>query len=392
MRRSIVLASLALVPFLLAACGGSSDDGGGGAGGASGSAGSGGAAGSGGSGGTAGSGGSAGASGDASVEASDGAAGDGGAGGGAGDGAAEASDACADPTDASKAALCLVVQPDAITFVPGDPAFDGKGVLAIDLFDTPSPDLPDGGTVTPLASVLLPVQSSDGGISEADLATLAAQPIRFDDLPPTVYARVFFADDTSMLVSPQDGPRPGLWVGGIDFSNGIADHAPLEPIALQTGQGTTAPVALHPLRKLTVTVDRTASPIGDGQGPLSVVAIDSQTPSSTSQIFGYASLDCADLSGSGTVTVSGFVLGPGPHWLAAVLNDLGVQSNDLPPGSLTSLEPSGGTLQIPAGDQLTYAADAYETTASITLGLAVPAGDAGGDGVTCSAPSDAGAD
>jgi hypothetical protein len=49
---------------------------------------------------------------------------------------------------------------------------------------------------------------------------------------------------------------------------------------------------------------------------------------------------------------------------------------------MTSLELADGGFQIPAADQLTYAANAYRTSATVTLNVTIP-GDAGVDMVSC---------
>jgi len=110
--------------------------------------------------------------------------------------AVEAGPPCAAPTDPSKSALCLDVVPETIAFT-SDPRFDGKGLMVAEVFDTNIPDLPDGGSVTPLAAVSLP---GDGGT--LDLSQ-PIPPIRFDGLPTAVYARVLFTDN----------PQPNAQVG-----------------------------------------------------------------------------------------------------------------------------------------------------------------------------------
>jgi len=372
-----------LAALIAVSCGGDSEsDGSGGSGAASGTGGSAGSA----SGGASGSGGST----------------TGGAGGTAGSvtgGSAgmAGSDAgvvppCDPPAVATDAALCLQLTPDNVKWIPGDAAFDGKGVLGIAIYDTPFPNATDGGSATPIAFTIEPPQP-DGGILEKTLAELVQTPYRFDGLPATVYVAAWFFDDTTAIGKMKD-PVAGTWVGGYDLSNGLVENPPIDSIALTIGAGTNSALPIHPLRKLSVTVTRTSgvNPAGDGQGPLSVVVTQTQTLTPTTKLFGFGSLPCADLSGTSSVTLNGMLYGSGPFYVTGVLDDFGLGTNDLPAGSLASLAMSGGNLQIPAKNKITVPVGDYQVTSSIELGWVTPAPDAGADNVNCSTIPDAGSD
>jgi hypothetical protein len=311
-----------------------------------------------------------------------------------GGGSAGAAPACAPPSDGSKAALCIVLAPEPMTLVPSDLALDGKGVLFLEVFDTPNPDLPDGGTQQALAGTVLP-PPADAGLGEVPLATLASTPIRFDGLPgKTVYARGFFADNAAAIKTGGE-LVPGTWIGGYDLSNGVKDALPIQPITLAAGSAKTSTLPLVALRRLLVSVSRasTVTPAGDGQGPLQVLAIDTQKPGPSSKLFGLGRLGCADLSGTASVIVKGAVAGTGPFWLMAFLDDLAAGgSGGIPDGAMASLEIAGGQPQIPASNKLAYAADAYQVSAAVQMSFVIPKGDASGDHATCKQPGDAGKD
>jgi len=387
MRNRVLGLAIVLVMGWAHACGGESDEGltskDGGTGGGDASAG-GGSAGAGGSGATAG----GGAGGSGATAGGGGAGGTGGAGGSGG----TTTVTCAPPTDATKAALCIQLQPEAMSFLPTNPKLDGKGVLIVQLFDTAKVDGPDGGEVPAVATVVLPSPGADGGQTEGTLASVTAQPIRFDNLPvpSALFARALFFDDTSLLASPVDFPVPGVWIAGIDLGGGITEDPPLQSVSTTAGQGTGVTRKLWALRKLTVQVSRAPSvaPKGNGQGPLAVLATDKAQLSASSNVFGVGTLPCADLSGTQKVNVGGIIVGTGPYWLTAVLDDYGKGSNDLS-GSLAALEVTGGGPKIPAKNQLTYPADTYSVSASVELGVAFDPPEGGGDAIACGT-SDAG--
>jgi hypothetical protein len=306
---------------------------------------------------------------------------------GAGDSRTGSVDAgsCAPPVNPSQAALCVSLTPEMITFL-ADPAFDGKGLLVVQVFSRAHPD-DDAGDASiggPFVFPALDAGGPDGAVAQIDLSQ-PLPPIRFDGLPATtVYARAIFVDDPSTIASGQI--QAGWWIGGLDLTEGL-DKAPLKPVVLTAGQGTVDAVGLVAFRKLTTNVSLAPGvvPSGNGQGPVTTVVVDTAAPgASATRLFGSGSLKCGNVSdsGAGDASVVGFVLGTGPYWLAASLDDYGVGTS-FPPGSLISLIVNdAGALAVPAADMLTYAPGAYEVTSSVAFTLALP-WDGGADTVTC---------
>ena len=243
------------------------------------------------------------------------------------------------------------------------------------------------------AKVRPPNASLDGGGGELDLDVATNAPLRFEGIAQSVvYARIFFIDNPS---APQ--PGAGTWLGGYDLNQGLGKKLPLTPITLTKGQGTAVTIDLKALRKFTVAVSRNASltPLGDGQGSLAAVASSNHTLNGNGKgvVMGLAQSDCKDLSGSTPVEVKGLVVGPGPYWLASVLNDFGA-AGDVPAGALISIDIPGGVTTIPDANMITYPANAYQVQASIDLIAAMPVGDAGPDNLSCTTTggNDAGTD
>jgi hypothetical protein len=293
--------------------------------------------------------------------------------------ATDAGTACDPPSDSTKSAVCLVLHAETITFGAA-PAFDGKGYLVAQLFDTADPDLSDGGTATPIATTVLP--GADAG-ADAGLVDLAAAipMIRFDGLPPSVFIRAVFADDPA----PASGLRAGDWLAGYDLSAGLYKGVPLRNEALTPGQSQTVTLDLRALRRLSVDMSAATTPVGNAQGPAAFFAVDQPYIGAGSHVFGVGRSACASLADASTATVEGFVLGAGPYYVTGWLDDFGTWDGGgvLPPGDLVALEVGAdGGPQIPAADQVTYAPTAYSVSKALPLGLVV-AGDAGADGVTC---------
>jgi hypothetical protein len=308
------------------------------------------------------------AGGDAGATTSDG-------GGGADGVAADAAPSCAPPTDATKAALCVSFTHDALSFLASDPSFDGKGLLAIDVHDTANPDAPDGGSLPALAGMIFPM--TDGG-AEIDLSgSLPA--VRFDALPAGVaYPRAIFVDSRNT-----QKVGAGWWLGGYDLSSGLRTPALLQPVTLTAGAGTAVTINLTALRGLGVALTRSVAPVGNGQGPATVVLSADLAPVDGGPLFGFASAACANLGAAdASAPATGFVLGAGPYYAIGVLDDFG-DGGGLPPGALTSLELLDGSITSPASARLQYAASAYVVQRALDLELAVPAPDAGPDPVTC---------
>jgi hypothetical protein len=280
---------------------------------------------------------------------------------------------CAPPTDPTKSALCLVFAPEAITFL-ADPSFDGKGFMGIDVHDAPNPDAPDGAPLPSLQNTVLP--GPDAG--ELDLSS-PVPIVRFDGLPATtVYPRAIFVDSRGATK-----PAPGWWLGGYDLSKGIAGTALLNPVALTAGEGKTVTIDLVALRRLSVTLSRTATPIGNAMGPAAIAAMPDQVPAKGEPIFGFGTNPCASVAGASTATVEGFVYGKGPYFVLAQVDDF-ADGGLLPPGALTSLAlgDAGGVVNPPSS-QITYDPKAYGIDHAVTLDLVIPRPDAGPDTVAC---------
>jgi hypothetical protein len=290
----------------------------------------------------------------------------------ASDASEDAAPPCAPPTDSSKAALCIAFTHDALSFLAADPSFDGKGFLAVDVHDTANPDAPDGGSLPALTGQVTPA----GDAGEIDLAS-PLPPVRFDGLPAeVVYPRAIFVDsrDTQKVGA-------GWWLGGYDLSGGLRTPALLRPVTLTAGTGTSITLDLTALRSLGVTLTRSATPTGNGQGPATVIVSPSQTPGDASTFFGLATSPCANLAAAdASVVANGFVLGAGPYYAVGVLDDYAADSGlDLAPGSLTSLAFVDGSLTSPPSAELQYAAGAYAVTQALDLDLTVPFPDGGTD-------------
>jgi hypothetical protein len=278
---------------------------------------------------------------------------------------------CAPPALATDTALCLRFSPE--TIVPrADKALDEWGVLVVQVFDTPNPPDKNASQVA-LAERVLPANSASGG----EIALSALRPMRLvHAFPSTVYVRAFFVDNPDVLAQGNKIAW-GVWVGGVNLADGIQKNEPLLPVPLEVGRGNLLDLTLTALRRLDVTVKTTATPIGDGQGKLDVIAVDKPDPGKKPAVFGSASTPCADVT-AGDVTLTGVVVGDGPYYVTGVLNDLGTPG-DLPPGSLVSLEPTDGGFQIPT--ELTYGKGNYRPSVTIDLNYVVPLGaDAGTPG------------
>jgi len=291
---------------------------------------------------------------------------------------ADAAAACAAPTDATKAALCIIFSREAVGFVAADPSFDGKGLLAVDVHDQANPDGPDGGSLPALQGTTFP--SADGGGGEIDLSSPLPQ-VRFDGLPPgVVYPRAIFVDsrDTHKVGA-------GWWLGGYDLANGLKTPALLRPVTLAAGVGTAIAIQLTALRALGVTLTRSAAPIGNAQGPAIVAVTSDSTPSDASALFGAATNPCANLAAADASAIAnGFVFGSGPYYALGVLDDFQVDASlSLPPGALSSLAMVDGAVVSPPSARFQYAPGAYVVQKTLDLGFVVPMPAAAADPVSC---------
>jgi len=372
---TVGLIALATPLFLNAACGGSSDEADFGDA-AAGSAGSGGD--------TAGSSGSGGGSGaDGSGGATGGSAGEGGSAGDAG--------GCAPPSDPTKAALCLTLAPEAIAF-ESDVRLDGRGILIVDVHNTPQPDGLNGAPdILPLTRLIHPPQPEPDSGPPVEASILDAPTMRFDNLPATVYVRAFFVDNFEMFA--RDATTWGVWLGGYDLSAGLVEAPPIQAVQLTVGAGRSHTLPMTALRRLqtTLTLASGVTPLDDGQGPASVLAVRSATQLENAQLFGAASAPCVKLGAGGNAQLTGILIGSGTFFLGAGVDDFNL-GGDLPRGSLVALDVNGSDYSLPGTCRINVAATAYTVTHTLPLNLVVPLGDGGAPAPYACPSPDAGGD
>lgn len=332
--------------------------------------GTGGSTSTGGTGATGASGGSAGASGGSAGSGGSAAGGSAGADGGAGSPADSGTDSsvdvtpdpCPPPTSATDSSLCLSFAPESIT-LESDPALDGQGTLLVQIFDRPNPPALDSASSALLSQTITTEAGSTFSIGSLPEIRLV------ETFPSRVFLRVVFADNAARA-APEE-PTFGTWFGGIDFSLGQLVPVLLEPVDLNVGAGNTRTVPLTAFRKLDVTVSASATPVGDGEGPLRVGALGGEDIANIPPVLGQTLVPCADLSGGQAVMVSVPFITDGPLFITGGLNDLGepAQLNELFPGGLFGLAANadGGPPIIP--NQLDLPAGAYSAQTSLDLGF-----------------------
>lgn len=288
------------------------------------------------------------------------------------------------PADSTKAALCISFTHDALDFLAADPSFDGKGLLAVDVHDTPNPDAPDGGSLPALSGAVFPrATAAMRGRSTSPRPCRRFASTGCRRAPST---RAIFLDsrDTQKVGA-------GWWLGGYDLTGGLQTHNLLLPVTLTAGTGTAITLDLTALRGIGVTLTRSVTPLGNGQGPGTVIFTPSALPNDASTFFGVASNPCVNLAADdASALVTGFVLGSGPYYAFGVLDDFVADAAlALPPGALTSLAQVDGSIVNPSSSQVQYAPGAYVVTKILDLDLVVPFPDGGPDGgadadpVTC---------
>jgi hypothetical protein len=377
MRSSLLLtgALLAAAGSSLAACGGSATDGidtgtqGGAAGssgssGQSGTAGSAGAsAGSGQAGAGAGGAGAAGAS--AGAAGGAGAAGVGGAAAGSGGAGQAGAGSCAGPSDPTRSSVCVTLAPEAITLRPDDPQLDGKGVLYLAAYDTPQPDGQNGSPDAVPVGIAIYPPDGQSLVSVNELPT-----VRLDNLPPKIHLRALFFDNAEALANKEISW--GVWLGNLDLSTGFTnDPKQLPGLDLAPGAGVPVSIPLLALRRFDVTVSVGAGvkPLDDAQGPLAWITTRQSTIIDNLPFFGVSPTTCTKL-GAGTAVVSGFVAGPGDHYVLAHLDDFGQKAYD--PGTLTNLTVVGDAYAIPEVNRVTVGATDYRASHDLALSAVIP--------------------
>jgi hypothetical protein len=267
---------------------------------------------------------------------------------------------CVPPADKKQTSLCVTLVPEKIT-AETDPGLDKKGALVVQVFDTSTPPAKNASAVA-LAERVLP---ANPGTAEVALDTIPMQRL-VGTFPAVVYVRAIFVDDNTALAAGAT-LGAGAWVGGINLDDGLQKNDPVLPVDVMVGQGNAIDMPLTALRRLTVKVHASATPVGDGQGPLAAVVVNNAEATKKPPLFGAASSACADVSKD--VTLTGFVVGKGPYWVTGALNDLGLPG-DFPPGTLAAVDVMGSKATIP--QMLTFKADAYSVSTSIDLTYAVP--------------------
>jgi hypothetical protein len=347
----------------LGACGSDSDDRGAGGTGAAGGTGGSVTGGAGGAAGTA-TGGSAGAAtGGSAGTVTGGSPGTGGSGG--------APPGCAAPTGPNETAICLTLDPEIMTF-QDDPRLDGSGVLRVEMFAIDDP--PEEAEAIALYHAIFPSDAETGG--EISLNALPSPRIALPDVPSTVYFRVAFVDNPEVFTL--GGFVPGTWVGGVDFSGGVAEDMKLSPVSVTPGAANEVTVGLSAVRGLLVTVDASATPVGDGEGPLAIMVTNSPDPAAQPSMFGIGINPCANVADMPFVQIVPMIGPPGTYYVTGALNDLGGPWEPPGPGMLVAMDVDlqAGMASIP--HVLTLAQGDYTPTVSIDLSFAVPwPGDAG---------------
>lgn len=291
---------------------------------------------------------------------------------------------CAPPLDPTAAAVCVQLAPERVTPVSLDPDLDGQGVLVVEVFDEPNPELPDGGSVTPLAT------RTFGNSGDLLDITGALPELRFDDLPNTVYLRATFFD--AEPTGPF--PRPGVWLGGFDLNQGLRDDAPLVAVNLVQGVGRAVTLDLRALRQLDVrvSVDPAAAPVDDAQGPAQFVVLSSRSLDPSQAIFGAGASPCADVSGGQVATIQGIVIGEGPYFLFSSLDDFGLGRDTSPGALITALLSDAGTPTISVANRFALPPGAYRHTVAVQFASVFPLDDGGVPASFSCRPRDGGTD
>jgi hypothetical protein len=294
---------------------------------------------------------------------------------------------CAGPTDSSKASLCLDFDPDVVKLIDSDPAFDGQGTLLIDIWDhQPTNNLGE----PPLMTVVYPPGKVDGGTGHEETSVYSLPEIPIDNLPETVYVKTFFADNSIYVLYPVKPPLfPGVFVGGLDLTQGLVDlqtgadrQLSVRSVTLKKGEGTRVKQHLTPMRKLTtkVSLDVT-SYADDGQGQISIGVFDVAAPAGAPVFGGGRSVNpnCIKLSAPGVspFSIGGFFYASGcdpshpcDFWLGGQLDDFN-QTGLSKPGDIVSLGAGTTGQQIPADQKFTvtdqYAVDVPKVSLNVVL-------------------------
>jgi hypothetical protein len=314
-----------------------------------------------------------------SVAGASGSGGNSGAGGTAGGsgGSGGALPDCEPPSDSTRAALCLTMEPESIRF-ENESQLDGRGFLIVDVYDTPTPARPGGSAgATPLLRRFYPPGANDGGgpprPSDQILITEIPKAIRLDNLPPTAYVQAIFADriDIDAFVSAR--PTWGAWLGGYDLSGGLSETPPIQAVQIPAGTGRSMRMPMVALRRLRVTLSLASNvtPLDNGDGPAWALAVRTATPRQDEALHGGATLPCASVGAGSNPILEGVLIGSGTFYVAAGVDDYNL-GGTVPGGGLLSFNVDGSVFSLPAATRLEVAPNAYTVDHTVPLNFLVP--------------------
>lgn len=294
---------------------------------------------------------------------------------------------CGAPTDPAMARACLVItgtdQVNPVTQADGAAMtdLDNMGTLLIYAFGVPNPadGGPDGGAATPIAQPIAIPPPNDAGLFTMEMpvsALTSLQPIPIDVPVTTAYILTYFIDNPAGFQALQQNTLTyGMFVGGLDLTQGIQPVPPVRPVTLTAGQGTIVKQYLTVMRKFDSVVVR--APVlpdggllppaagGDGTGTLLIGAY-RQAPVGTTQVFGGSLYPCVDIIREAPYPVTGFFYTPtggGDTWFTGDLNDFGDQTTAPPKGSMVSVAlDDAGAQVIPDTQKVTVGTSDYAVT------------------------------
>jgi hypothetical protein len=274
-------------------------------------------------------------------------------------------------------ALCLTFSPEPIA-PESDPALDTRGFLRVEVFEGP----------TASSSVRFrktyPDDFERGG--ELSIGELPDVGVVLPAPLPAVFVRALFFDHSQRGPDGQVSGRPaspglpegqpkidwGTWLGGQDLSYGIAGTSSLSPVELAEGETTKHDLPLVALRRVTATVTASVTPLGDGEGALSVFASRVDVLPPAAPTFGYGIDPCIDVN-RGPHTVEMFLAGSGAFFVAASFEDLGLETpGKMPPGTLLTLHDFDPDTGAGTFDRITVEAEQYAASVSLDLASISP--------------------
>ena len=346
---------------------------------------------------------------------------------------ADAASPCGPPADPTAARACVVIsgtdQVTPVTLADGAATdLDNMGTLLIYVFAVPNPGDggADGGAASPIAVPIAIPPPDDAGLfsMEMPVAGLTSLPPIPIDLPPgvtTAYILTYFIDNKGGFQAIQQSTLTyGMYIGGLDLSQGIAPVPQIRAANLVAGQGTIVSQYLTVMRRFDSWVVRLPTQAdggggippaagGDGTGPIEVGVYRSDLPDPM-RVYGGALATCADIVHDAPYPVTGFFYdpatsipdaGPTSIWYTGLLNDFGDTTKNPPAGSMISaaLDDAGNSV-IPPLQTASVGVNAYAVTLTqpivLTTSTAPPALPDGGpipDFVHCPfPPPDAGSD